>query len=183
MRTVAVAVLLLAGVTACQPVGDQPGGHGSASPSARPSASRSAPAERVCLNVPSRHLEVCTAYVANASLAARYPYYQLGHSTNHTLASAALDRLGSRYTGTAYRSLVQQTAGWPASVQVSIPEIHIDSVTVAADDNTAVLHTRETWRVATGERVLFAENNQPHTVTMHRVPGVVLHKWVVTDIR
>jgi hypothetical protein len=37
--------------------------------------------------------------------------------------------------------------------------------------------------VANGGRVLFAENNQPHTITMHRVPGVVLHKWVVTDIR
>ncbi len=177
---IAVAALLLAGVTACQPVPDQGGGH----PGASPSASRPPTAEKVCLNVPSRHLEVCTAYVANASFAARYPYYQLGRSTNHTVASAALDRLGSRYTDAAYRSLVQQTAGWPTDVHVSLPDIHIDSVSVAADDSSAVLHTRETWRVvANGGRVLFAENNQPHTITMRHVPGVVLHKWVVTDIR
>ena len=177
---VAVAVLLLAGVTACQPVADQGGGHAGGSPS----ASRPNSTVHACRNVPSRHLEVCTAYIANASLAARYPYYKFGRSTNHTVASAALDRLGSRYTGVAYRSLVRQTAGWPASVHASLPDIHIDSVTVAADDSSAVLHTRETWHVAAnGGQVLFAENNQSHTITMRRVPGVVLHKWVVADIR
>jgi len=182
MRTAAtaIAVLLLAGVAACKPVADQGGGHAGSSPS----ASQPSTGEHVCLNVPSRHLEVCTAYVANASLAARYPYYQFGRSTNHTVASSALGRLGSRYNGAAYRSLVQQTAGWPTRVHVSLPNIHLDSVSVAADDSSAVLHTRETWRVtANGGQVLFAENNQPHTITMRRVPGVVLHKWVVTDIR
>ena len=59
-----------------------------------------------------------------------------------------------------------------------------DAVEVAADDSSAVLRTHETWRVATaGGQVLFAETDHPHTITMRRVPGVVLHKWVVTDIR
>src|SRR5262249_50262156 len=99
-------------------------------------------------------------------------------------ASAAVDRWGSRYTDAAYRSLVRQTAGWPTDVHVSLPDIHIDSVRVAADDSTAVLHTRETWRVvADGGRGLFAEPHQPHTITLRRLPRVVPHKGVVPDIR
>ena len=180
MRAFAVAVLLLAAVTGCRPVAGQPGGHGTTSPP----ASQPAAAEHACLHVLSRHLEVCTAYVANATTAARYPYYQFGHSTNHALAGATRQRLGSRYTAAAYRSLVEQTAGWPANVRVALPKIHIDAVEVAADDSSAVLRTHETWRVVTaGGQVLFAETDQPHTIAMRRVPGVVLHKWVVTDIR
>ena len=121
--------------------------------------------------------------MANATLAARYPYYRLGHSTDKKVADAAVRRLSSRYTGAAYQFLVRQTAGWPPSVRVSLPDIRIDAVTVAADEYSAVLTTRETWRVTDDAgRVLFAETNHPHTIRMSRVRGVVLHKWVVTAI-
>lgn len=177
MKAAVVAVLLAGlGLTGCAGLTDQPGGPGG-------TASGTAKPDNSCLTVAPRHLEVCTAYVANATVAARYPYYQIRHADT-VVGRAAVSRLRSRYTGAAYQFLVRQTASWPADVRVRLPSIHIDSLSVSADENTAVLHTHETWRVETDSgRALFAENNKAHTITMRRVPGVVLHKWVVTDIR
>src|SRR5438105_47447 len=81
MRAAVLAAALLVGLTGCSGTLGPPGSR----PSGGPSASTSAPPQ-ACLTLQPRHLEVCTAYVANATLAARYPYYQLGHSTNKDVA-------------------------------------------------------------------------------------------------
>lgn len=131
----------------------------------------------------NRHYEVCTAYIANASLAARYPFYQFGSSGNTARRLAATNRLESRYTGQARAELESQVADWPPNVSARIPNISIRMVTVSSDENSATLVTREGWRVTSSSgAVLFVETDQEHTVHMARVPGLVLHKWVVTDI-
>jgi hypothetical protein len=175
MRAVVLAALLLVGLTGCEDTAGRPGGG--------PSASGASAPPHACLTVEARHLEVCTAYVANATVAARYPYYQLSHSTNRTLADAATSRLRSRYTDQAYQFLVRQTAGWPSDVKVDLPSVRIDSVTVAADGHSAVLRTHESWRVEDDAgRVLFVETNRAHVITLRQVPGVVVDKWVVVAV-
>jgi hypothetical protein len=139
-----------------------------------------------CLQVTRHQYEVCVAYVANASYLARLPFYKFGRSPNADLAHTSRQRLESRYTGAARAQIERQTSTWPASGQVDVflPSIHIDAVRVAADLSTATLTTHETWLVRTqGGATLFSERNAPHTITLARVPGVVLHKWVVTAIR
>jgi hypothetical protein len=176
MRAVVLAALLLVGLTGCEGTAGPPGGG--------PSGSGGTAPPHACLTVEPRHLEVCTAYVANATVAGRYPYYQLGHSSNRTLADAATSRLRSRYTDQAYQYLVRQTAGWPSSVKVDLPNIRIDSVTVPADARSAVLRTHESWRVEDDAgRVLFVETNRAHVITLRRVPGVLVDKWVVAAIQ
>ncbi len=143
-------------------------------------------AARVCLHADRHQYEVCTAYVANASYLARLPFYKLGHSSSSDLARTFRGRLESRYTGAARAQLERQTASWPGPSQLDVflPSIRIDSVTVAADLSTARLTTHETWLVRVeGGRTLFAESNAAHVISLARVPSVVLHKWVVTAIR
>jgi hypothetical protein len=139
-----------------------------------------------CLHISRHQYEVCVAYVANASYLARLPFYKFGHSSNADLARTSRQHLESRYTGAARAQIERQTANWPPPEQLDVylPSIHIDSVTVAADLSTATLTTHETWLVRT-ERgtTLFSERNTPHTIALARVPGLLLHKWIVTAIR
>ncbi|HEV2375801.1 MAG TPA: hypothetical protein VGS19_27000 [Streptosporangiaceae bacterium] len=143
----------------------------------------------------SRHqYEVCFAYLVNDSLLARVPYYQVGRQPG--LGPLALTRLKSRYYGSARRSLIDQAKGWPLQADVSLPSIRIvGPVSVSAKLATATLHTVETWlvraesRAGKPGRVLFAETNAHHTVSLIRTPtmlcafGHCLHKWVVVRIR
>jgi hypothetical protein len=140
--------------------------------------------QRTCFRFDNRQYEVCSAYVFNASLGARLPYYKFGSSDNAARRTAALNRLESRYRSTALTYLTLQVRSWPTSVDVSVPRISIKSVSVSADQNRAVLRTQETWNVKTeAGRYLFSENSQMHIIRMQRVPGLVLHKWVVTSIQ
>lgn len=138
-----------------------------------------------CLHISRHQYEVCTAYVANASYLARLPFYKFGHSANADLARTFKQHLESRYTGAARAQIERQTANWPSpdELDVYLPSIHIDSVTVAADLSTATLTTHETWLVRT-ERgtTLLSERNAPHTIVLARVRGLLLHKWIVTAI-
>jgi len=142
----------------------------------------------------SRHqYEVCYAYLVNDSLLARVPYYEAGRQPG--LGPPA--RLKSRYYGPAQRLLIGQTKGWPSHVDVSLPRIQIiGPVSVSANLATATIHTIETWMVraepsAGGKagRVLFAETDAHHTITLDRTPTILclaghcLHKWVVVQIR
>jgi hypothetical protein len=140
--------------------------------------------ERTCLRFDNRQYEVCSAYVFNCSLAARLPYYKFGSSDNAARRSAALNRLESRYRSGALTYITRQVRNWPATVDVSVPHISIKTVTVSSDQNRAVLRTRESWNVTTKNGGnLFSETSQPHIIRMQRVPGLVLHKWVVTSIQ
>ena len=144
----------------------------------------------------SRHqYEVCYAYLVNDSLLARVPYYEVGRQP--VLGSPALARLKSRYYGPAQRLLIGQTKGWPSHVDVSPPRIQIiGPVSVSANLATATIHTIETWIVraeppagSKAGRVLFAETDAHHTITLDRTPTILclaghcLHKWVVVQIR
>jgi hypothetical protein len=136
-----------------------------------------------CLQLEARRVEVCTAYVANATLAARVPFYKFARDTP-ARSRAARFRLESRYVGKARTYVENQVRSWPPGrPDVDVPRIEILSLSLSADESSATLVTRETWHVETGAgRVLFAEARRRHVVSMHRLEGVVLHKWVVTSI-
>lgn len=139
----------------------------------------------VCLHYSGHVYEVCTAYIANSSLAVLVPYYKYAKSTDAALSRYVTYRLGSRYTGQAYDVITKRVASWPAGTyDVSVPDIRILSVSSSLQTNTATLVTEESWKVTsdTGQ-VMYQENGQRHTVTMHRVPSYLLHKWVVTNLQ
>ena len=195
--TLALPWLMLAGCASVQPTAPPakrpppttrsrvppPSTLGPTGPSAK-DATRTA--THSCLHISRHQYEVCVAYVANASYLARLPFYKFGHSGNADLAHTAKQDLESRYTGAARAKIERQTATWPSpgELDVYLPSIHIDSVAVAADLSTATLTTHETWLVRT-ERgtTLFSERDAPHTIALARVPGLLLHKWIVTRIR
>ena len=144
----------------------------------------------------SRHqYEVCYAYLVNDSLLARVPFYEVGRQS--LLAPLALTRFKSRYYGMAQRFIIDQTKGWPSQVDVSVPSIRIvGAVRVSANLATATITTIETWLVraeprpgSRSGRVLFAEKNSRHTISLERTPTILcafghcLHKWVVVRIR
>ncbi len=135
-----------------------------------------------CAGLLDRRLEVCTAYIANATLAARLPYYKFARSDNAAQARLARYRLESRYVGRARAKIVGQVSRWPRGrPNVDLPRVKITSARVS--ENRATLVTKETWKVrASSGRVLFSEKQRRHTITMQRVEGLVLHKWVVAAI-
>jgi hypothetical protein len=152
-------------------------------------------ASRGCAHFSRHQYEVCYAYLVNDSLLARVPYYQVGRQP--VLGPPVLARLKSRYYGPARHFLIDQTKGWPRHVDVSVPSIRIaGSISVSANLATATIHTVETWLVrsepragSNSGRVLFAETNARHTVSLQRTPTILclvgdcLHKWVVVRIR
>ena len=144
---------------------------------------------RGCAHLARHQYEVCYAYIVNDTYLARVPYYEFGRQPS--LRAADLTRFASRYYNPARRSIERQARGWPRRVDVSAPRIKIvGPVSVSANLATAKLHTVETWRVRSESgRLLFAETNDHHTITLHRTPtmlcalGHCLHKWVVVRIR
>jgi hypothetical protein len=141
---------------------------------------------RSCLHIVHHELEVCSAYVGNASYLARVPFYKLSRSSNADVARVFRQHLEARYQDEARSQIEQQTADWPppSQLDVYLPTIQIDSITVAANLSTATLRTHETWLVKTESgQTLLTERNQQHTITMEHVPSTVLEKWVVTEIR
>ncbi len=149
-----------------------------------PESVLSAESGSACLGLSDRRLEVCTAYVFNSSLAARLPYYKYGRSPNSARSKAALDRLESRYSGSALAQIQAQVRGWPVGeTNIDVPIVRVESLSVSTDGNQAVLTTRESWEVKrAGETLLFKEQGARHVIKLERVPGLVLHKWVVTEI-
>jgi hypothetical protein len=148
-----------------------------------------------CGHFQRHQYEVCYAYVVNDTLLARVPYYKFGRDP--AVGPPAVTRLKSRFYGPAQRFIIGQTKGWPQHVDVTVPRIRIiGQVAVSANLATGTLHTIETWlvRAKSGSggkqgRVLFAETDAHHTITLDRTPtmlclsGHCLHKWVVVRIR
>src|SRR5258708_13180443 len=66
---------------------------------------------RGCEHVSRHQYEVCYAYIANDSLLARVPYYQVGRQP--VLGPLALTRLESRYYGQARRVPLHPTTPRP----------------------------------------------------------------------
>lgn len=161
-----------------------PSVNSSSTRSASTSTATATSTEQACLHYANHVYEVCTAYIANASLGALLPYYEFARSSNPLLADLATHHLGSRYTGQAHNLITNRVAAWPAGeADVSLPDIRILSVHSNLKTNTATLYTEESWKVMTESgRVLFEETNARFRITMHRVPSYILHKWVVTNI-
>ena len=141
-----------------------------------------------CLRVTNHEYEVCSAYIANSSVAVLVPYYKYAQSSSRdsqSLQQFVTYRLGQRYVEPVYSSIRARVATWPAGAyDVSIPNIKILSVTSSVKTNSATLTTRETWIVKNrSNQIVYQEQNMPHTVIMQRVPSYILHKWVVSDIR
>jgi hypothetical protein len=159
-----------------------------------PGSSTASIVSRGCEHLSRHQYEVCYAYLVNDSLLARLPYYKVGRDP--ALGPLALTRLKSRYYGSARRFVISQTKTWPRHVKVPVPGIRIvGPVKVSANLATATIHTVETWLVraeppkgSDSGRVLFAETNARHTITLRRTPTVLcvaghcLHKWVVVRI-
>ena len=165
---------------------------GLVTPSHRPDTSSLV--SRGCEHFSRHQYEVCYAYLVNDSLLARVPYYEVGRQP--VLGPAALTRLKSRYYGATRRLIIDQTNSWPRYVDVSVPSIRIvGAVMVSANLATATIHTIETWLVRAEPhgnkpgRVLFAETNARHTISLDRTPTILclaghcLHKWVVVRIQ
>lgn len=150
-------------------------------------AAQSRPAGTIsqCASLKGHVYEACFAYVVNDSLLALRNYYRLANSNDPYDSLGAGEDFQYRFRGAAYRLIQQRVAGWPAGTNtVYLPRITIISARASLATNTAHLTTRETWRVTTSSgRVLFAENNKLHHITMARVRGKLLHIWVVTAIR
>lgn len=154
-------------------------------PSSPSRASSTSSTLDACLHYTGHVFEVCTAYIANSSLAVLVPYYKYAKSPQDSLARYVAYRLGSRYTGQANTVITNRVAAWPAGThEVSVPIIKILSARSSLQTNTATLVTQETWKVTSqGGSVIYRENGKRHTVTLHRVQSYVLHKWVVTNLQ
>jgi hypothetical protein len=148
-----------------------------------------AAASEACASLSSRRLEVCTAYVVNSTLLARVPFYIASGIENRAIVRLARYRLESRYEGAARASIEAQVAAWPpGDVDVQVPSVAIERVSVGRRRLRATLRTRETWLVskrdpATGALTpVFQETGQAHDVVMASVRGLLLRKWVVVSI-
>jgi hypothetical protein len=137
-----------------------------------------------CLRFTDHEYEVCSAYIANASLAVLVPYYKYAN-TGDGWTRYVTYRLGSRYIGRAHDQIQSRVASWPTGTnEVDAPHIEIMSVTSSLTTNIATLVTKESWRVQSSDRtVLYQEVDQQHVIMMQRVPSYILHKWVVTDVQ
>lgn len=138
------------------------------------------PSAKACTHYKEHVFEICTAYVANSSLGALWWYYKFGHSANPARATAAHNRLASRYYQPALGVIERRTAKW-GETEVALPLFEIDSVDSNLSANRAILKTHEKWRVKNkAGRVLYRDDgSRAHWVTMCRTSGLVLHKWVV----
>src|SRR5258708_14632294 len=107
-----------------------------------PESGSSAPwvVSRGCEHVSRHQYEVCYAYIANDSLLARVPYYQVGRQP--VLGPLALTRLESRYYGQARRFLIGQTKRWPRRVDGSGAALRVvGPVTLSPKPGTAAIPT------------------------------------------
>ena len=159
-----------------------------ATPSAAPTASSSQVLD-ICGVYKDYLYEACTAYVWNDAHFSLQPYYKYVHSGSPL--NFLKDRLALKYFDQALQVVQQRTAGWPQGTNtVEGPDITIVTARSSLACDKAVLTTREDWTVrAPNGTVLYQENQQPHTIVLHRIPdqrfqydGHVLHQWAVYAI-
>lgn len=137
-----------------------------------------------CLQYKGHTYEVCFAFAVNCTAGAMLPYFKYGRSANAAISRTARNRLESRYTDRARQKLETMVNSWPpGDKEVSLSQLRIISAKSSLVSNTATLVIRWSWGVFHANSEFSGEINARHTITMHRVPGLVLHKWVVTSIR
>ncbi|MBX4197644.1 hypothetical protein KW801_03785 [Candidatus Saccharibacteria bacterium] len=154
-------------------------------PAASGAAPRQVGSTKACLHTAQHEHEVCTAYVVNCALISLAPYYVFVRSANPARRKKVVGRLKSRYHDSALTLIRERTAWWPRGEnRVGLPDINILSVKVDLSANQAILVTRESWQVTSSKGLdLYREDHQRHVIIMRRVPGLILHKWVVTAFR
>lgn len=133
--------------------------------------------------------EACAAYVWNDAHLSLQPYYKYIHSDSPF--SFLKNRLAIKYHDQALQVIEQRVATWPKGTNVVHgPDITIVTARSSLTCDKAVLTTREDWTVyAPNGTILYQENQQPHTIVLHRIPderfqyeGNVLHQWAVFAI-
>jgi len=142
-----------------------------------------------CATYTGHRYEACFAYVWNDAHWSLQPYYKYAHSDS--IFAFLKDRLPLKYKGQALAQIQHRTANWPSGTNiVDGPHIAILQADSSLACNRAVLVTREDWTVISPNgAVLYREQQQVHTVILHRVPderfrfgNYVLHAWVVYAI-
>lgn len=124
--------------------------------------------------------EVCTAYVANSAEVALQGYYKFGRSPRLARANLARHHFESRYFNGPRRIIEKRVNSWPVSENDVSEDIDITGLSVSLNANRALVTTREDWLVAADNgRTLYQEHNRRHEITMCKIEGLVLHKWVV----
>jgi len=143
----------------------------------------------ICGTYKDHLYEACAAYVWNDAHFSLQPYYKYVHSDSPL--SFLRDRLAIKYHDQALQVIQQRTAGWPQGTNtVHGPDITIVTARSSLTCDKAVLTTHEDWTVyAPNGTVLYQENQQPHTIVLHRIPdqrfqydGYILHQWAVYAI-
>jgi hypothetical protein len=192
ITSVIVAALLMACSPLSQPATPTATAAATATATATPTATTAtqvAGSVSVCGTYENHLYEACTAYVWNDAHFSLQPYYKYVHSDSPF--SFLKNRLAIKYHDQALQVVQQRVAGWPKGTNtVHGPEITIVTARSSLTCDRAVLTTREDWTVyAPDGTVLYQENQQPHTVVLHRIPdqrfeydGHVLHQWAVYAI-
>lgn len=189
ITSVLVAALLMACSPLSQPATVTASATASASATATATQSASSQGLAVCGTYKDHLYEACAAYVWNDAHLSLQPYYKYVHSDSPF--SFLNGRLELKYHDQALQIVQQRTASWPQGTNtVDGPEITIVTARSSLTCDKAVLTTREDWTVrAPNGTVLYQENQQPHTIVLHRIPderfrydGYVLHQWAVYAI-
>lgn len=139
-----------------------------------------------CLSVAGHAYEVCFAYMVNCATGALLPYYKFGRSPNLARAFGFRNRFESRYFDQARQLFEQRLADWQHGGEADVSySVHVVSVSSDLKTNTAHLVTLESWSVTintpNGIFPAYTEPSSMHHITMKRIPGFLLHKWVVTN--
>lgn len=180
-----VSAFVVALLMACSPSSNT----ATASATAIPTQTTSSQSLGVCGTYQNHLYEVCAAYVWNDAHWSLQPYYKYTHSDS--LLGFLKDRLALKYHDEALQAIQQRTASWPRGTNtVDGPDITILTARSSLVCDKAVLTTRESWMVrAPNGTVLYQENQQLHTIVLHRIPdkrfqydGYVLHQWAVYAI-
>lgn len=137
-----------------------------------------------CLQWEGQLYRVCYAYVVNASLGARLPFYKQGSSGSEARARLARFRFESRYDGKARMTIENEVDSWRSGpVDVSLPKIEIIDVNHKEGSRLATLVTRERWVVKTPEGKLLYSTSGQFTVTLNETAGLITSKWIVVTIK
>lgn len=130
--------------------------------------------------------EVCTAYIANSSELARQGFYQFGNNNVTWLSDAAKHHFETRYWDQARQNIEQAVVSWPKTNDFGgndvSSSITLTSLSSNLKTDRAVLQTQESWKVTAPDGTV--QLNQPMqtvnvTMCRGRLPGHLLHEWVV----
>jgi len=124
--------------------------------------------------------EVCTAYVANSAEIALQGFYKFGRSPSGARAGLARHHFESRYYDGPRQAIEGRVDSWPSGENKVDENIDVQQLSSSLSANRALLTTLESWQVTAPDgHALLQEQNRRRGITMCKIPGLLLHKWVV----